>query len=97
MKFDAYIEERVVRMAFELKMLLVIERWHLKRVRMALPMQVRKMYYLMPRIYSNWPLSMATRRGFGNISCAADWVNESMLIWNLRSPYNLRYGMGEFN
>ena len=33
MKFDAYIEERVVRMTFELKMLDVIKKWHVIRGR----------------------------------------------------------------
>ena len=34
MKFDAYIEERVARMAFELKMVDVFKGWHIRRLRM---------------------------------------------------------------
>ena len=77
MKFDAYIEERVVRMAFELKMLLVIERWHLKRVRMVLPAQLRIMYERIPHeVFLIPKLNPFSRK----ISCVAGWVNEAMLI-----------------
>ena len=84
MKFDAYIEERVVRMAFELKMLVVIEGWHIRRLRMRVAPLIIALYRalrfqrpdnLTPRYYA----MIYRRRGYGVISLAANRVNRNMI------------------